>query len=601
MPSRWLTAPLLLLVPLVWRAGLALARAATRDAELSRFLGPAAALAMWLLGIHAVGLVSHSFYAGLVAGTILPAAVGAWSIRHTPEAESTGHRTSRWIWVGMAAAVAVLAGPELHYSKHDECLIVGHLSIPAEMQNGVYPPRHLAFPKFELRYHYGTDLLSAATSSLLGRLDVHLTVHALALLLWGYTFVLCWVLGERIIGGRASGPVTATCVLFAGGAPFFCRPLQPVVDYMTSNCRVAGTWITPPFVSNFLQHPWSLGAPLFIAILLVVTRLAKVRPSAWGWLLLWLLTVVVSLAQAVLFVCLVPTLVVAGAVDGRRVSLARLRDLSIWAALSFVSAKLLHGFFAPVVEPSAGRFEFHPFWLDASAHEWLAWHAQAFGALLPLGVAGFFFLRAHRLELGLLAGGGVLVRDLFRYVPGWNIVKFSMVSQIALAILASAALCAAFARPRWRVAGAAGLALATFFGFAWPLVLAANPPGRDCVPAQPSGADASAIDFLRRRVREGEGVFRSEGGEVYAMFGGLPQPGWDWGVQSFGFSEGLYDERRRMNAHPEDLEVLRQQGFRWLVLGPRDGAVIAAARRWVESGDAEIAAEFTPLTLFRLK
>jgi hypothetical protein len=395
--------------------------------------------------------------------------------------------------------------------------------------------------------------------------------------------------------------VTATCVLFAGGAPYFCRPLEPIVSYMTTDCRVAGIWITPPFVSNFLQHPWSLGMPIFAAILLLVTRFAKGPPSAWGWLLLWLLTVVLSLAQSVLFACLVPSLVAAGAIEGRRVSLAKLGRLSAWAALSAVGARLLHGFLAPVAEPSAGHFEFHPFWLDASAHEWLSWHAQAFGALLPLGVAGFFFLRDNRLLLGLLAGAGLLVRDLFRYSPGWNIVKFSMVTQIALAILAAAVLSTAFARPRWRVAGALGLVLSTFFGFAWPLVLATHPPGPDCVDSPPTGADASAIDFLRQRVKEGEGVFRSERAEVYAMFGGLPQPGWDWGVQSFGFGERLYEERRRMTAHPEDLAADREQGFRWLVLGPRDGSALEAARRWVQAGDAEVAAEFAPLTIFRLK
>ena len=148
---------------------------------------------------------------------------------------------------------------------------------------------------------------------------------------------------------------------------------------------------------------------------------------------------------------------------------------------------------------------------------------------------------------------------------------------------------------RWRVAGALGLVLSTFFGFAWPLVLAAMPSERSCIPAPPTAADASAIQLLRQRVKEGEGVFRSEGAERYAMLGGLPQPSWDWGARSFGFSEGLYDERRRMMAHPENLQFDLDQGFRWLVLGPRDSAVVEAARRWVQDGRAEVAAEIPPL------
>jgi hypothetical protein len=498
--------------------------------------------------------------------------------------------------------VAILAGPEIFYAKHDECLIVGHLSVPAEMLNGVYPPRHLAFPNFELRYHYGTDLLTASVSALLGRLDVRFTLHALALLLWGYSFVLFWTLGERLIGGRASGPITATCVLFAGGAPYFCRPLDPIVPFLTSDCREGGIWITPPFVSNFLQHPWTLGTPLFAAALLLVVHFGPSLPPARGAAVLGLVVLGLALTQAVLFVCLLPCLVVTGAIEGRRVVPARLLRAAAWAAGVALVARSLHGFFAHVAEPAAGRFEFHPYWLDASEREWLAWHAEAFGVLLPLGVAGFFFLPRQRLLFGLLAVGGILVRDLFRYSPGWNIVKFSMVAQIALAVLAASVLTAAVSRPRWRAAGLVGVGLATFFGLAWPLALATHPPPRagDCVPPPPAGADADAIAFLRGHVREGEGVFRSEHPDLYAMAGGLPQTSWDWGTQGFGFSESLYDARRTMLAHPDDLAGFEAQGFRWLVLGPRDGAVMSAAQRRVQAGTATVVATFPPLTIVRL-
>ncbi|MGH7435415.1 MAG: hypothetical protein ACRENE_07050, partial [Polyangiaceae bacterium] len=323
MPNRWLTVPLLVLMPFVARAGLGLAREATSDERLSRVLAPALALAAWLVAVHTTGLVTHSFYAGLGVGTAIVAASSvALARRGKPAAAIAGPGASEvasapalWMWAGAAAAMAILAGPEIFYAKHDECLIVGHLSLPAEMLNGVYPPRHLAFPSFELRYHYGTDLLTAAVSALLGRLDVRFTLHALTLLLWGYSFVLFWVLGERLIGGRASGPITATCVLFAGGAPYFCRPLDPIVPYLTSDCREAGIWITPPFVSSFLQHPWTLGMPLFGAALLLVVHFGSDLPAVRGAAVLALVVVGLALAQAVLFVCLVPCLVVTGAFE----------------------------------------------------------------------------------------------------------------------------------------------------------------------------------------------------------------------------------------------------------------------------------------------
>jgi hypothetical protein len=617
MPSRWATLPLLFLLPLVWRAGLRLVRAATGDERLSRFLAPAAALAMWLLGVHAAGLWSHSFYVGLTVGTLLPAAFGVGPLRArgapSPAPAPSG-RTSVWIWVGMLAAVALLVGPELYYSKHDECLLTGHVSIPAEIQNGVYPPRHLTFPAYELRYHYAIDLLDAAVSTLLGRADIQLTVHALALVLWGYSFCLYWLVGERVVGGPASGPVTATCVLFAGGAPYFCRPLEPLVSYLTSSCKAGGTWITPPFASNFLQHPWSLGMPLLAAVLLVVP--STPRAEAWRrrWLLLGLLAVALSFSQVVLFVCVVPALVVAGSVDGLRPSLPRLWRLLVWGASVLLVARLLHGFFAPTAEPSEGKIELHPFWLDVRAREWFAWHAQALGALLPIGVVGLLVLRArtHGMLLGLLALEGLIVRNLFRYTLSWDIVKFSMVSQVALAVLAAAALAPAISQPqrRWRALGAAGLLACTFFGFAWPLSLTwlhgqgpflLQPGAHDCLPPRPTGADEGAIAFLRSRVQAGEGVFRSQGADAYAVYGGLPQPTADWGVRTFGFGKALFDDRRRMMALPDDPGVYLGQGFRWLVLGPDDGPRADIARRLTDDGRAERVAEFPPLTIYRLR
>jgi hypothetical protein len=602
VPPRWATVPLLLLLPLVWRAAYAFAVVATRDRRLARFLSPGVALAGWLLAIHVVGLATHSFTAGLFASTVLLAAAGVASLRVPLPSTEPAERTSRWLWLGVLLAAPLVLAPEFWWSKHDECLLTGHISIPAEIQNGFYPPHHITFPVYELRYHYGVDLAAAAVSSVLGRLDVPTTVHALAFVLWGYSFCLYWLLGERLVGGRASGPVTAACVLFAGGAPYFCRPTSPSLDYLTSMCTAGGTWITPPLVSNFVQHPWSLGVPLFAMVLLLTTRFAVAGPSPAGWALLSVVVLVLSFSQVVLFLCVVPALVAAGALARGEGRLRRIAILLAWGAAMVLAARSLHAFFAHVAEPSEGRLELHPFWLDTSAREWLAWHAQAFGALVPLGIAGFFVLRGpQRVLLAILAVGSLLVRDLFRYTPGWNIVKFSVVTQIVLALAAAAALCWAFERPRLRVPAALGMLACTFFGLAWPLALTANRPARGCLPDAPSPADQAAIDFLRAHVGAGEGVFRSEGADVYAMRGGLPQPTWDWGAEKFGFGQRLFEDRRRLIAHPSDFDALEGQGFRWLVLGPRDAALMHAAQTWIDENRAERVAEFSPLVVVRLR
>jgi len=600
MSWRWIATPLWVLLPLVWRAGLFLARAGTRDRRLSGWLAPGVALAMWLLAIHACGLVAHSFWVGLYAGTAVLAGIGAWSLRSRVDCELESPRTSRWIWPAMLLAAATLVGPVLS-SKHDECLIVGHVSIPAEMLNGVYPPRHLTFPAYELRYHYGIDLADAVVSSLLGRLDVQLTVHIVAVLLFGYTFALYWLLGDRLVGGRAAGPVTAACVMYAGGGPVFLGHAGSPASGLESVRFRGGTWITPPMISNFLQHPWSLGLPIVAMMLLVWLRCAGGKPSRSAWLLLGVLGAMLSLAQTTLFVCVVPCLVAAGAFEGRRVSIARLGRWLAWAIALVIAARLMHGFLAPTPEPAEGRLGFHPFLGDTNLGEFVLWHVESFGALVPLGIAGLFVLRRQRLLLGLLAGGGIVVRDLFKYWPGWNIVKFAVVSELALAILAAAAISAALQRRRWWPAGIVGLAACTMVSIAFSVTLTTNAAHAvSCLPRS-SEADRRAIAFLRPRMVAGEAVFASRDADAYAVFGGLPQQTWDWGVRSFGFSDTLYAERQRLIDHPEDFDAMRAQGFRWLVLSDEDTAVRDAARRLVADQRAELAAEFSPLVVFRLR
>src|SRR3984957_20268590 len=301
-----------------------------------------------------------------------------------------------------------------------------------------------------------------------------------------------------------------------------------------------------------------------------------------------------SLAQTTLFVCVVPCLVAVGAFEGRHLSAGRLLRYVGWAVAMLVAARLMHGFLAPTPEPAEGRIGFHPFWSETTPREFLLWHLEGFGALLPLGVAGLFFVRRQRLLLGLLAAGSLLVRELFKYWPGWNIVKFSVVTELALAILAAAVLTAALSRRRWWPLGIAGLLACTFVSLAFSADLTVRTPGPSCLAHVAPPADLDAIEFLRRQIRAGEAVYRSENADAYAQLGGLPQQSWDWGVKSFGFSESLYAERQRLIDHPDDLDALQAQGFRWLVLAPtpKDAKALEAARRWTGDGRAELAAQF---------
>ncbi len=72
-------------------------------------------------------------------------------------------------------------------------------------------------------------------------------------------------------------------------------------------------------------------------------------------------------------------------------------------------------------------------------------------------------------------------------------------------------------------------------------------------------------------------------------------------MKQFGFSDFLYDERQKLIDHPDDFAAFRAQGFRWLVLAPRDTLARQAVERWAVDGRAEHAVDFPPLAIYRLR
>jgi hypothetical protein len=317
----------------------------------------------------------------------------------------------------------------------------------------------------------------------------------------------------------------------------------------------------------------------------------------------------------VMFICLLPSLVAVGPFPGRalpegwRSRLGLLMRFVPWGLAMLLAARLLHGFFAPVPEPPSDGIEFHPIWRDGSFREAIRWNLDSMGLLLPLGLIGVAFFGREAPLLLLLAGGGLAVRNLTTYRHyAFDIVKFSMVSQVALALLTAAALTQAFSRPRWRIAGVLGLLVSCAFGLAWPVQMSLRAKGYDgdrlsshCFRrhAPPPAPDLAAIAFLRTRIRAGEAVYRTENAESYSLFGGLPQLYPQEGP--FGFSKSLFLARQLLiDRPPHEPGPFVAQGFRWLVLAPGDAALEQWVQRWVGAKRADLVAEFPPLKVFHL-
>ena len=118
-------------------------------------LSPAISLALWLLPVHLLALARESFSFGLVAGTISVGMIGfLYTVVKfkTRSAHVSSHRsvTRRGLWLA-ALATALIVPMTIGWCLHDEVIFLGHMSIPAQMHNDVYPPRYLGLPQVSLR------------------------------------------------------------------------------------------------------------------------------------------------------------------------------------------------------------------------------------------------------------------------------------------------------------------------------------------------------------------------------------------------------------------------------------------------------------------
>ncbi len=592
---------LVILLPLVWRSGLVLARLATKDERHARFLSLGLALAGWLLAVHIGALLSHDFYVGLFLGTPLAALPGALTLRRKVEGVDPLAPTPRSLWLGTALMVALIAWPQLRYAEHDECEPFGHVGMPQTIALGHYPPRFPYFPAYEMKYHYGVDLLVASVSSVLGHADIAATLHGLTLALFGYAFALLWLLGEGLIGGALGGALAGVLGLLAGGIQLFCRGPNPLSLWLMGDCGPIGTWITPPFLSNFLQHTWTLGTPLALSALLIFSRRRTASLAWYG--ALWLLFTALSISQVVCFGALLGATCAAGCFEGRRLSpRLALRFMGLGAAVS-LAALQLHAFFAPSPELRVEHLAVHPLWTWNPWRHWVAWDLQAFGFLLPLGLAGAFVLKREALVLLLLGVGGAVLSNAFSDHNA--ILKFSTVAQLPLGVL-SAATAAWLMRTRrlWPLGLASALACA-LFSLSWATAVGGDLPGLwfcKALPAPPPPEDLKAIAFLREAAQPGELLYRSQGVKKYTLYGGLPEPELDYASEANGFLPELVAQRRQLLANPPTAVAgFLAQDFRWVILGPEDSRLSAAAEGWVRAGQAEVRAEFPPLRIYYLK
>jgi len=581
---------------IVWGTRVA-TRRVTPDDLIARLSAPAVGGSVWLLAVHTIALVTQSFPYGLWIGTILSGVAAAalgWSDRHAIFV----HRPfPRAMWVPAVTATLLFTPAALGWSFHDELWHAGHQSIAAQIQNGIYPPRHGVFPAFLLRYHYGFDLLVAMTGTLI-RLPVAWAIDAVTVLAWFYTWCLAWGIGERILGMRC-GWILPVTILFAGSfVPFLALTgTLAMAPVLLGLITVGGATVNPPLVSYFFQHPWTVGFPLALATLgLALDR--TVRRSAWRTGVLLALFLALAVTQIILFLALLSTVVLAQCLLHLRTAPREsLAWLAKGAAILAVASQL-GGFFA--TGPHTGLdIAFHAWSQTGSATANLLWNVVTFGWTLPSGIVGLVLLLRRDIAWGLVVSGvsigGLLLMNLLRYEHSWDIVKFGTVAMFGLGIASSAVvarLWSASSRPLARTAAIVTLVLIALPGVGFLTCFAVSAPG---IPSQiffsqppPVGAnDQAAIAWLRRQARAGDLVVcPPELTSRYAQIGGLPVLPIDSGTRGFGFPADVLDRRLAITSRvPMDPQTYRSEGVRWIVAA--DDSYFVAPERlaaWRERG-----------------
>ena len=594
-----------LAIPLVLAAGFGLSALATRDRGTQRVIAPALAAALWLLAVMASARVAHGFPAGFVAGTLLCAALGAASIvARLCTARSIrlpGRACIPLVLFTVAAVVLIVPTVRLYFA--DEAIQAGHLSTVEQLLNGHYPPRYAYFPRFELKYHYGFDVLAAMASGLL-HAKASTGIDVCTVLLWVYMAVLSGHLGRRLTGARY-GVLTAAFAMLGGGFPFLCPTARASLGaQLTGACMINELQLGMPTAGYFFQHPFGLGIPLALAVLcLLADRASGPRPGryvAFGVLLLALFV-----GQIVLFACLAATLAVSeGFPKRRRFERARALRMAAVLAIVVVCSRWLGGFAAPAPYHVGSLLAWH-LGVGHSVDTAIRWQLRVYGLLLPLGLVGLRLLRRERLAFALLVAGCLVTPNVLRYTRSWDIVKFCTVAGLMLSICASAVV-VRLARlrpttPRWMLGARLSLAAAlTAVGIAAGVGLhlavwlrAELRPSMTMRLFELSKQDEAVLDYLRHHVGPEEIVLRRPRiSWAYNQLGGLHVPWLPNAVNSFGFGPEQQEPRRQLlRTLPAALHAYVDQGITWFVLDDNDGMLQAEAAQWLRTGEVEIAFE----------
>ena len=563
---------------------------------------PGLALALWILSVHVSGLLLKDFYQGMAMGTIPLGCLGYVTLARCTIPPERVYVYPRSLWWSAIIGTLILLPAVVLMDNWDKLMIItGHFSITEEMVNGIYPPRHLTFTDVVLPYHYGVDTLFAMVRVVF-RLRVDVAIDLVTTVLFFYTILLYGHIGVRLFGEKV-GSLAGFLGAFASGFP-----------------SIFGFNNMPPSVtSNWFQQPWTLGIPMFLTLFLVLINidLKKQAPRS-SLLIITIITIVLGMAQTALYGIFVPSILGWVTIAWLRtmgktlkrpyhlidIAFAVVAGAFISLCVSETSSLIVNAVSESIIPRSEHQ--------EGSWSGMVLWNLQCFSIPLLFGIAGMIRARRMIMPSLIMTLGALFVFNRYTYAYSWDIVKFTQVAWLPLAIFASGYLGYLITHSRFLIRTAAIIpavclivaSMSSLWQFsaegydAWKY--GTNPSGHTAFWIQFSQKNIpqdfiDALAWVRQRVNAGEITLLSSEDRTYdaAVLAGLPVllPG--WGDSSLGFPDGNINRRVQLaqNISQEMYVEYVNEGVRWMVLSPESNFV-TQVDTWLWQGAITQVAEF---------
>ncbi|MFC1694922.1 FG-GAP repeat domain-containing protein [Pseudomonadota bacterium] len=343
--------------------------------------------------------------------------------KHRPELNMSFVWQKKKSWLGIVLIAAFLAIPQwfqaVSGNRWDEVASSAiHITAPNQFAEGVFPPRHNAFPDIPIKYHYGFTLLSGTVHWLTG-LSSNISIDIVSTGIWLFIFLFLFAWMRQLGISKIASVWGGFAALLGGGFSWM---------YLTSLRVYDGYQKLPP--DSTLIHSFDPGIGWWDNLLTVMKYQNIHLINAEGKKFPLPFDIAIHYQQHSVAIGIALTLVAAYVFwlwQTRRTNSPIMLVVNI---LCFGLVFLGHAVFGSVASVSAG-LALLVFWIREPS-----WNRIFSGALFTIGVTAFAFLHGGMLSTGDEygpPGAPIAIRNTFGYISGnfvdqvnWNLAGFGL-------------------------------------------------------------------------------------------------------------------------------------------------------------------------------